>query len=99
MRPVFAGWMVFALALPVASPAWATGTMSLSARSHHHHDRHHYHRHSGNSRAALRMFGLVAGTIAGVAAADAARDDWRRGYGYNGYPPPQPYGYGPYYPY
>lgn len=100
MRPVLAGLMALSLALPLASPA-AAGTLSLSARSHHHY-RHHHYRHTGNSRAALRMFGMVAGTIASVAAADAARDDWRRGYGYYGdygYPPPRPYGYGPYYPY
>jgi len=101
MRAFLVGLMALALALPLVSPAMA-GTLSLSARSHHHyHYRHHHYRHSGNSRAALRMFGMVAGTIAGIAAADAARDDWHRGYGYYGnygYPPP-PYGYGRYYPY
>ena len=96
MRPIFAGLMVCALAWPLVSPASASGIVSLSARSHHHY-RHHHYRHSDNSRAALRMFGLVAGTIASVAAADAARDDWHRGY--YGYPPPPPYGYGPYYRY
>ena len=99
MRAFLVGLMALAVALPLVSPATA-GTLSLSARSHHHY-RHHHYRHSGNSRAALRMFGMVAGTIAGIAAADAARDDWHRGHGYYGnygYPPP-PYGYGPYYPY
>jgi hypothetical protein len=99
MRPILLGLIAFTVVLPLASSATA-GTLSLSARSHHHY-RHHQYRHSGNSRGALRMFGMVAGTIAGIAAADAARDDWRRGYGYYGYgyPPPRPYPYGPYYPY
>lgn len=95
MRKVLAGLVALAVALPLAAPASAAGALALSARSHHHY-RHHY-RHYGNSRAALRMFGLVAGTIASAAAAD----EWRRGYddgGYYDYPPPA-YRYGPYYPY
>jgi hypothetical protein len=60
-------------------------TLDLSAH------RRHY-RYRGNNRAALRAFGIIAGTIASIAAAEAARRDCRR-YGYcYGY-----YGYGPYY--
>jgi hypothetical protein len=63
----------------------------------------HYLYHYGN-RAALRAFGLIAGTIASIAAAEKARRDCRR-YGYRdyGYAPPPYYYYRPryryYYPY
>jgi hypothetical protein len=84
-------------AAAAGQPQLQTADMhDLSAR------RRHYR---GNDRAALRMFGMVAGTIVGIAAAEQARRNWRRGYygyydGY-GYPPPPPvyYGYGPYNPY
>lgn len=81
---------------PQAKPA---ATFDLSAR------KRHYHRHYRNDRAALQMFGMVAGTIAGIAAAEESRRYYRRGYGYYGYrdypPPPPAYygGYGPYYRY
>jgi hypothetical protein len=83
-------------------PQVQADTEDLSAR------RRHYR---GNNRAALRMFGAVAGTIVGIAAAEQARRNWRRHgyygyYGYYGYhggygypPPPVYHGYGPYYPY
>ena len=46
------------------------------------------------------MFGIVAGTIAGIAAEQERRDYYRDRYRYGyGYPPPGYYGYGPYYPY
>jgi hypothetical protein len=91
--------VVLLAATSLALPAFAApaDSQALSARSHH----HHHHRHYGNSRAALRMFGLMAGTIASIAAANEARDEWRYRYEY-GYPPPPPYGYygyRPYYPY
>lgn len=78
--------------------AQSASTLDLSAR------KRHYHRHYRNDRAALQMFGMVAGTIAGIAAAEESRRYYRRGYGYYGYydyPPPAPYygGYGPYYHY
>ncbi|MCK9907979.1 hypothetical protein MXD81_02465 [Microbacteriaceae bacterium K1510] len=77
--------------------AQSAATLDLSAR------KRHYHRHYRNDRAALQMFGMVAGTIAGIAAAEESRRYYRRGYGYYGDygypPPPSPYygGYGPYY--
>jgi hypothetical protein len=67
-------------------------TLDLSARRRH----HHYYRHYGSNRAALRAFGLVAGTIASIAAAEAARRDCRYyggcyyDYGYR-YGPPRYY--------
>lgn len=58
-------------------------------------------RHRGNSAAALAAFGLIAGTIATIAANQERRDYYERygGYGYGGgygyYGPPRPYyGYG-----
>lgn len=76
----------------------APATLDLSARS-----RHRHHRYHDNSAAAFRMFGLMMGTIATIAAADRARSDCRRyGYCYYGYGPPPPYYYGYrryYYPY
>ncbi len=78
--------------------ARSAATLDLSAHKRH-------HRYYRNDRAALQMFGMVAGTIAGIAAAEESRRYYRRGYGYYGYynypPPPQPYyyGYGPYYRY
>jgi len=74
--------------------AQSAATLDLSAR------KRHYHRHYRNDRAALQMFGIVAGTIAGIAAAEESRRYYRRGYGYYGdydYPPPYYGGYGPYY--
>jgi len=82
-RILTAGAIAALLALPIAAPASASDSLSLSARAHRHH---------GDSRAALRMFGMVAGTIAGIAAEQERRDGY-------GYPPPGYYGYGPYYPY
>jgi hypothetical protein len=64
-------------------------TLDLSAR------RRHY-RHYGSNRAALRAFGIIAGTIASIAAAEAARRDCRYyggcyyDYGYR-YGPPRYY--------
>ncbi len=89
-----------AQARPANKPqAQAAGTFDLSAR------KRHYARHYRNDRAALRMFGAVAGTIAGIAAAEQSRryyrdDGYYGGYGYSGgygYPPPPYYGSGPYY--
>jgi hypothetical protein len=62
----------------------ATAGIALSARKRHHHVRHH----RSGERAAVRAFGMIAGTIAGLAAADAWRD--RCGYydcGYYDYAP------------
>lgn len=90
-RILTAGAIAALLALPIAAPASASDSLSLSARAHRHH---------GDSRAALRMFGMVAGTIAGIAAEQERRDYYRDRYRYGyGYPPPGYYGYGPYYPY
>jgi hypothetical protein len=53
-------------------------------------------RRGNNAAAAIAMFGIVAGTIAGIAAADARRSDWearQRYYGGDGYPQPAPYSY------
>jgi hypothetical protein len=84
-----------AQAAPAKQPqATAASTLDLSARKRH-------YRHYRNDRAALQMFGMVAGAIAGIAAAEQSRRYYRRGYGYydyDGYPPP-PYGYRPYYRY
>ena len=88
------------LAWPRFSPAAAADSLALSARANHYRHHFHHYRHYGGGRAALRMFGMMAGTIASIAAAQEARDEWRHRY-YYGYPPP-PYGYdgyGPYYPY
>jgi hypothetical protein len=83
---------------PSRSPAcWR----SASSARHYRHYSHHY----GN-RAALRAFGLIAGTIASIASAEEARRDCRRygycDYGYGYAPPPYDY-YRPryryYYPY
>ncbi len=72
--------------------AQSAATLDFSARRRH-------SRYYRNDRAALQMFGIVAGTIAGIAAAEQSRRYYCRGYGYygyGGYPPPD-YGYGPYY--
>ena len=96
VRLVTAGALAAVLSLPLAAPAGASDSLSLSARSRH----HHHYRHHGDSRAAMRMFGMVAGTIAGIAAEQERRDYYRDRYRYGyGYPPPGYYGYGPYYPY
>lgn len=87
-------------AAPAKQPqAKSAETLDLSARKRH-------YRHYRNDRAALQMFGMVAGTIAGIAAAEQSRRYYRRGYGYYGYddyppppPPPYYYGYGPRYRY
>ena len=85
-----------AQAVPVKQQqACGPTTLDLSARRRH----HHYYRHYGSNRAALRAFGIITGTIASIAAAEAARRDCRY-YGdcYYGYA----YRYGPpqyYYPY
>ena len=87
-----------AQAAPAKKPqAQAAATVDLNARQ-----RRHYRR--GNDQAALQMFGIIAGTIAGIAAAEESRRYYRRGYGYDGgygyrYAPPPDYGYGPYYRY
>jgi hypothetical protein len=79
-----------AQALPVKQQqASGPATLDLSARRRH-------HRHYRSNRAALRAFGIIAGTIAGIAAAKAARRDCRYyggcyyGYGYR-YGPPRYY--------
>ncbi|HEU5017300.1 MAG TPA: hypothetical protein VFT69_04950 [Pseudolabrys sp.] len=68
----------------------AMASVALSARKRHHH--RHYRHHRGGERAALQAFGLIAGTIASIAAANAWRD--RCGYYDCGY-----YDYGPRYYY
>lgn len=75
----------------VATPAAATDTVTdFSAR------RRHYRGNGG--AAALAAFGMIAGTIATIAANERRRDYYDRyGYGYYGYappPPPRPYYYG-----
>lgn len=73
-------------------PAAATDTVTdFSAR------RRHYRGNGG--AAALAAFGMIAGTIATIAANERRRDYYDRyGYGYYGYAPPPPprpyYGYG-----
>lgn len=54
-------------------------------------------RHRGNNAAAAAMFGMVAGTIASIAAAQAHRDRVRRYHYHHGYHPH--YGYRPHYGY
>ena len=88
MRVSIAAALAGLLALTALGPA--------QARHYHHH--RHYYGHHGN-RAALRAFGLIAGTIASIAAAEQARRDCRRygycygdGYGYG--PPPYSVCYG-----
>jgi hypothetical protein len=83
-----------AQALPVKQQqASGYATLDLSARRRH----HRYYRHYGGNRAALRAFGIIAGTIASIAAAEAARRDCRYyggcyyGYGYRYGPPPYYY--------
>lgn len=103
LRGSIAALVVGALALtsfPLASAQAASGkqpqasaaTIDLSAR------KRHYYRRGGDSRAAMAMFGMVAGTIASIAAAEEARR-YRERYGYGYYGGPPPYGYygGPYY--
>ena len=51
----------------------ALATLDLSLRSRHRHYRHH-----GDSAAAFRMFRLMMGTNASIAAAERARSDCRR---------------------
>jgi len=65
----------------------ATTTTDFSAR------RRHYR--GNNGAAALAAFGMIAGTIATIAANERRRDYYERGYGYYGYAP-RPY-YGPRY--
>jgi hypothetical protein len=82
-----------AQAAPRQAQVQAAGTYDLSARKRHYHSRN-------DSRAAIAAFGMVAGTIAGIAAAQESRPYYRGGYygGYYDYPPPPPaYGYGGYY--
>ena len=71
-------------------------TLDFSARRRH----HRYRRSYRSNRAALRAFGIFAGTIANIAAAEAARRDCRY-YGdcYYYYPPPRRYYYRRYYRY
>ena len=98
IRLVAAGALATVLLLPLVPPASASDSLSLSARSRH----HHHYRHHGDSRAAMRMFGMVAGTIAGIAAEQERRDYYRDRYRYGYYGYGRPYGYygpGPYYPY
>jgi hypothetical protein len=101
IRGSFVAALVGALALSALDPgpaqaapvkqqqASGPATLDMSAR------RRHY-RHYGSNRAALRAFGLIAGTIASVAAAEAARRDCRYyggcyyDYGYR-YGPPRYY--------
>jgi hypothetical protein len=91
MRVSVAAALAGVLAFAVIGPAQAR---------HYRHYSHHY----GN-RAALHAFGLIAGTIASIAAAEEARRDCRSyGYCYYGYGyAPPPYYYHPryryYYPY
>jgi hypothetical protein len=73
-----------AQAAPAKQQQIGAATLDLSARRRH----HRYNRHHGGNRAALRAFGIIAGTIASIAAAEAARRDCRYygdcyyGYGY-----------------
>jgi len=76
---------------PIVKPAAASDAVTdFSAR------RRHYHRGHGGA-AALAAFGMIAGTIATIAAEERRRDYYDR-YGYYGYAPPPPpppyYGYG-----
>ncbi|MEJ2375601.1 MAG: hypothetical protein P8Y71_09320 [Pseudolabrys sp.] len=98
LAPALAGALAFSTSAPSRVQAAATkkpqiagkSTVEFSARRRHH-GAGHYH---GNSRAALRAFGIIAGTIANIAAAERARRDCRD-YGYRyGY-----YGYRPHYYY
>lgn len=79
-----------------ASPAHDATVTDFSARRRH-------ARSHNNGAAALAAFGLIAGTIATIAANERRHDYYeRRGYGYYGYaPPPRPpgYYYGPRYRY
>jgi hypothetical protein len=65
--------------------------------------RRHVRRGHNNGAAALAAFGLIAGTIATIAANERRRDYYDRyGYGYYRYGPPPPppgYYYGPRYRY
>lgn len=96
IRLLVAGVLGAALTVPVAASAADSTTLSARKR-HHSHQRHHH----GNSAAAMRMFGMMAGTIMGIAAAEQEREYWRDR-SYYGYPPPPRYRYYPYrryYPY
>lgn len=80
-----------AKAAGISADPVATTTTDFSAR------RRHYR--GNNGAAALAAFGMIAGTIATIAANERRRDYYERGYGYYGYaPPPRPY-YGPRYGY
>ena len=72
----------------------APTTLDLSARRRH-------HRYNGNNAAALRMFGMMMGTIAGLAARDRYRDGYYAYYGgpYYNRPYYGGYSYGPVYRY
>jgi hypothetical protein len=81
-----------AQAAPAKQQQIGAATLDLSARRRH----HRYYRHYRSNRAALRAFGIVADTIASIAAAEAARRDCRYYYGgcYYGYRyAPAPYYY------
>jgi hypothetical protein len=82
-----------AQAAPKQAQVQAAGTLDMSARSRQH--QRQYNRHRGNDRAAIAAFGMVAGAIAGIAAAQESRRYYRQNYydGYDDYPPPA-YGYG-----
>jgi hypothetical protein len=82
----------------IAQPTSASDavTTDFSAR------KRHVRRGHNNGAAALAAFGLIAGTIATIAANERRRDYYERGYGYYGYgppPPPRGYYYGPRYRY
>jgi hypothetical protein len=70
---------------PQLAPASDTVT-DISARRRY--------RNGGNPAAALAAFGLIAGTIATIAANDRRRDYYDRGYGNYGAPRAYGYGYG-----
>jgi nicotinic acid phosphoribosyltransferase len=82
--------------LTQASPSQDAIVTDFSARRRH-------ARSHNNGAAALAAFGLIAGTIATIAANERRQDYYeRRGYGYYGYAPrPRPpgYYYGPRYRY
>jgi len=66
-----------------ASPTGDTVTADFSAR------KRYVRRGHNNGAAALAAFGLIAGTIATIAANERRRDYYER-YGYYGYAPPPP---------
>jgi len=79
-----------AMAAPVSKQQSVAKAGDLEASSR----RRHYRGGHGN-RAALGAVLGIFGTIAAIAAADAARDRYHYGqpYGYAPYAPPAPYGY------